>query len=742
MREQIQLLLRRIILWACPEIARTSLTAGPLDDFVNAAKLIASNDLRGEDASGLGAPTSPPGGHASHAPAQRVGGAHVWVLAALALGSLFIPTRIWAQQGGQTSSVPPLTGTGAPSGNCGVGSLYVNTTTGDLYDCNGGSWLKVNGGGSGAFSGGLGASFQDATEIAAPANPASGNDRLWVDSTSHLLACHTSSGASCLPSGGAGTVTQVMSGNFSPLFNVSVATNTTTPAFSFAGISQSQNLFFASPNGSSGVGAFRAMVAADVPASANSCTTHQFTISLASGLSVTCAQPVAADIGSIPGSSGQLLFNNAGQIGAEDPIVSYAYVNLWTTQDVTTTRTSSVVRVSTFGQYGELIATWAGITGSPSGCTIQLKAADSVGNTTNNGSAVAVAPANGTSAILFTPSIYTAAQMGAVFNCSAYPSAGILTLDFVPSITVYSQQGVAGAQSSPWWVRPTDGANNMPMADAAARAHHVTPGDGTSDMGAMANFGTSPGAVKSLNANASCFVGTTACPNDGTAGVQAVGGHLGDNGSAATTNRAPVLPCIYQTDYANGTAATQGRDGASECGTDGLTWTANLPAIRPASFHTSANFAASSTTDNFVFPGNASNTVLITSVKVSCTQTTAGIVLMKVIKRSAADTSGTSAAVTPVPDDSNYSAAVSAPLSYTGTGPTVGTAVGTVDEYYLGCLAAGTASPNDIYILNLRQKPIVLRGTAQQLAINFGGALTGGNLNVTVDHIETKTITP
>src|SRR5437868_8813951 len=193
---------------------------------------------------------------------------------------LTISPIMYAQQGGQTSSTPPLTGTTAPNGGCGVGSMYVNTTTGDLYDCNAGAWLKVNGGGSGAFSGGLGSSFQDATEIAAPANPAAGNDRLWLDSTTHLLACHTTSGASCMPAGGAGTVTQVTSGNFSPLFNVSVATNTTTPVFSFAGISQTQNLFFASPNGSSGNPGFRALAAADFPASTNSCATHQFTISL------------------------------------------------------------------------------------------------------------------------------------------------------------------------------------------------------------------------------------------------------------------------------------------------------------------------------------------------------------------------------------------------------------------------------------------------------------------------------
>jgi hypothetical protein len=308
----------KILMWLRPRIQSVYTyfgLAGPLSDAPAAVQ---------SQASGIGVPgahQSPPYPKSK----MQLPGAHMWVLATLALGStLALAVCATAQQGGQTSSTTTLTGSVAPTGNCGSGSLYVNTTTGDLYDCNAGSWLKVNGsGGSGAFSGGLGASFQDATEIAAPANPAAGNDRLYLSSATHLLACLTSSGANCMPAGGAGTVTQVTSGNFSPLFNVSVATNTSTPAFSFAGISQTQNLFFASPNGSSGVGAFRAIAAADVPASANSCAAHQFTISLASGLNVTCAQPVAADIGSIPGSNGQLLFNNAGAIGAEDPVISY-----------------------------------------------------------------------------------------------------------------------------------------------------------------------------------------------------------------------------------------------------------------------------------------------------------------------------------------------------------------------------------------------------------------------------------
>lgn len=61
-----------------------------------------------------------------------------------------------------------------------------------------------------------------------------------------------------------GTVTSV--GALSPLFTTANAT--TTPTFSL--ISQSANKFFASPNGSSGVGSFRSIVAADLPSLSSS----------------------------------------------------------------------------------------------------------------------------------------------------------------------------------------------------------------------------------------------------------------------------------------------------------------------------------------------------------------------------------------------------------------------------------------------------------------------------------------
>jgi hypothetical protein len=56
--------------------------------------------------------------------------------------------------------------------------------------------------GGSAFSNGSGSGYQDVTEIAAPANPGAGVDRLYTNSTTHVLACLTSAGADCMPSTG------------------------------------------------------------------------------------------------------------------------------------------------------------------------------------------------------------------------------------------------------------------------------------------------------------------------------------------------------------------------------------------------------------------------------------------------------------------------------------------------------------------------------------------------------------
>ena len=81
---------------------------------------------------------------------------------------------------------------------------------------------------------------------------------------------------------GGGSVTQVTSGNFSPLFTVSVANQTTTPAFSFTSVNQNANLVYAGPaSGAASAPTFRALVPLDLSSAVNAQTgtTYTFTAS-------------------------------------------------------------------------------------------------------------------------------------------------------------------------------------------------------------------------------------------------------------------------------------------------------------------------------------------------------------------------------------------------------------------------------------------------------------------------------
>lgn len=101
-------------------------------------------------------------------------------------------------------------------------------------------------------------------------------------STSKLLWNNTSSVFECgtdLNTGSSGTVTSFSAGTLSPLFTTSVSTSTTTPALSFAQISQSPNVVFAGPSsGSSANPAFRSLVAADIPAAFAAAVTNDTNI--------------------------------------------------------------------------------------------------------------------------------------------------------------------------------------------------------------------------------------------------------------------------------------------------------------------------------------------------------------------------------------------------------------------------------------------------------------------------------
>jgi hypothetical protein len=134
------------------------------------------------------------------------------------------------------------------NGNCPKISVAAGVTT--LVDSG-----STCGGGGGAFvSGAAGTGYQDVTEIAAPANPAAGVERLYSNSTTHVFSCLTSAGGNCLPS--SGTVTSFSAGTFSPLFTTSVASATTTPALSFVASNAAAGTVFGNPTGAAAASIF------------------------------------------------------------------------------------------------------------------------------------------------------------------------------------------------------------------------------------------------------------------------------------------------------------------------------------------------------------------------------------------------------------------------------------------------------------------------------------------------------
>jgi hypothetical protein len=167
-------------------------------------------------------------------------------LAGLALALLSPPAHGQSGQGG--SNV--IGSVGAPTGTCGTLQLDVDTTTGNLYTCDGGTWVEVTGGG-----------------------------------------------------GGSGTVTSVSSGNLASLFTVSVATPTVTPAFSFAFATGQTSHEVIGTCGAATTVSLCALVAGDIP------TLNQSTTGNAATATALAATPTLCSTGSAP--TGVLANGNA-----------------------------------------------------------------------------------------------------------------------------------------------------------------------------------------------------------------------------------------------------------------------------------------------------------------------------------------------------------------------------------------------------------------------------------------------
>lgn len=393
------------------------------------------------------------------------------------------------------------------------------------------------------------------------------------------------------------------------------------------------------------------------------------------------------------------------------------------------------------------------------GSTIVVQAAN------NNTTALPVSVFNSTMAVIF-PSPQAVTQSG-IFSMANSSTA----VTFVsPQTVIQSTGGVSGSTvavtnavgttlavsgtvtsnqgTNPWIV----GNSSMAVSQVTGNWSIGNSSIAVSQVNANWTIGNSSIAVTQVNPNwtiGNSSIAVSQVNPNWTVGNSTIAtvGTLSDNGATTATNRIGTLPATYQKAFLGGTAATKGNNAALSVSVVGNLFVSVMPDISTASYSASTNTytLATTTMDVTAICGNATNMVMVTGLRLTCTQTTAGIVPLTVAKRSSAYGGVTISTMTAVADDSNYVAYKSSAVFFSGAGPQNGTLVGYVDQAQLGCMAAATAAPNDIYISppEWRQKPIVLRGASECLGVNFQGAtMTGAKISPTWKWWEVNTITP
>lgn len=165
------------------------------------------------------------------------------------------------------------------------------------------------------------------------------------------------------------------------------------------------------------------------------------------------------------------------------------------------------------------------------------------------------------------------------------------------------------------------------------------------------------------------------------------------------------------------------------------------PTGRLASYSAFASFTAvANATDIFTITGSASKTIKIRRVVVSGTNTGNTNALVILLKRSTANSGGTSTTPSVVPHDSNDAAGSAVARAYTAN-PTLGTLVGNLEGklVFLPTLASTNVSAGEEVLYGPNgPKPITLRGTGEVFAVNLNGvALLGTTvMNIAVDWTE------
>ncbi len=137
---------------------------------------------------------------------------------------------------------------------------------------------------------------------------------------------------------------------------------------------------------------------------------------------------------------------------------------------------------------------------------------------------------------------------------------------------------------------------------------------------------------------------------------------------------------------------------------------------------------AATATDFFTIFGSGTKTVRVTNIEVYGMATAAATVDLQLLRRSTANTSGTSSTPTSILHDTSNAAATAALTIYTAN-PTLGTSVGLVRASKLNLGAAGSAGSVKWTFGTKNDQALVLRGATQGLCLNWNAqAVPSGTL--------------
>ena len=332
---------------------------------------------------------------------------------------------------------------------------------------------------------------------------------------------------------------------------------------------------------------------------------------------------------------------------------------------------------------------------------------------------------------------YTTAQTSPL----SLTTGGALRVDntTIAGNAVSTGNGVAGtgvqrvaiaSDNTAFSVKPGDGTRTITVKAASTAAVAAD----TSEVVALSPNTPLPAGtnvIGALSANQTVNLAQVAGTNTVTAGVSgllAVGGNVA---SGATDSGNPVKAGgVYNS---TPVSLSNGQRGDLQLGPQGQLVVAHTDGVkatyRAASVPGLA--LAGGATDFFTITGSATKTVRITAFAMLCTQNTAATNDIVFLKRSTADTGGTSTTRTAVPLDSTNPAATATVRTYTAN-PTTGTLVGNLmTTQILFSVPGGGASSQPVqpptWHFGDTGQAIVLRGTGEVFAVNFNGQTAFGN---------------